>query len=65
VLGTCTVMVFDGRVTHSSTAEVGPGDALALIGTTVHVLPAGYGYDLESKRALLPGGEPAPERRTR
>jgi cyanophycinase len=61
VLGRRTTMVFDGRVTHSNTPDVDQDAPLALIGSTLHVLPAGYGFDLEAKRPILPGGELAPE----
>jgi cyanophycinase len=54
VHGTGVVMVFDGRVTHSNTARVGDHEPLALTDAKIHVLPAGYGFDLRSKRPIIP-----------
>lgn len=62
VLGRGVVMVFDGRVSHSSAAEAEAGDPLGLTDSTVHVLPAGYGFNLRTKRPVLPGGEELPGR---
>jgi cyanophycinase len=61
VVGRRTVMVFDGRVTHTNAADVGPDEAMALVGSTVHVLPAGYGFDLRQKQVILPDGSMAPQ----
>ena len=54
VLGRGVVMVFDGRVSHSNTASVGHDEPLALTDARVHVLPAGYGFNLKTKRPILP-----------
>lgn len=64
VLGRGVAMVFDGRVSHLNTAGAEGSDALAMTDVTVHVLPAGYGFDLETLRPILPsGGQPtAPPR---
>lgn len=57
VLGSGVVTVFNGRVTHTNAAMVGDAEPLALTDSLVHVLPHGYGFDLRTKRPLLPGGE--------
>jgi cyanophycinase len=62
VLGRRSVMVFDGRVSHTNAADVGDDEPMALVGSTVHVLPAGYGFDLQEKRVILPDGSMAPDR---
>lgn len=62
VLGENAVYVFDGRVTHSNAAEAGDQDTLALTDSVIHALPDGYGFDLRTKRPLLPSGEPIPKK---
>lgn len=57
VHGTGAVMVFDGRVTHSNAADVGDDEILAVTDSWVHVLPAGYGFNLQTMRPILPDGE--------
>ena len=54
VIGSGVVFVFDGRVTHSNAAVVAQDEPLALIDVRVHVLPAGYGFDLKAKRPIVP-----------
>ena len=61
VLGSGAAMVFDGRVSHSNAADVGDDEILAVTDSLLHVLPAGYGFDLKTKRPILPGGEELPE----
>lgn len=56
VLGRNTVMVFDGRVTHTNAAERGEEESLALTDSALHVLTEGYGFDIRTKRPLRPGG---------
>lgn len=56
VLGENAVMVFNGHVTHSSAPRAGDEDALALTDALVHVLPRGYGFDLDTHRPILPNG---------
>jgi cyanophycinase len=56
VLGEGVVTVYTGRITHTSAAEAGEDDTLALTDVVSHVLPDGYGYDLEAGRPLLPDG---------
>jgi len=54
VIGSGVVFVFDGRVTHSRAAPVPPDAPLALTDVKVHVLPAGYGLNLKTKRPIIP-----------
>lgn len=61
VIGRGVVMIFDGRVCHLNTAEVGDKSPLALTDITVHVLPAGYGFDLQDMRPIIPAQEPVPQ----
>lgn len=57
VIGNGAVFVFDGRVTHTNAPEVSDDEVLALTDSYLHVLPAGYGFDLETKRPILPNGK--------
>ncbi|CAN5838477.1 hypothetical protein BH23GEM6_BH23GEM6_09260 [soil metagenome] len=34
---------------------------MALVGSTVHVLSVGYGFDLRAKRVILPDGSITPQ----
>lgn len=61
VLGRRSVLVFDGRISHSNAADARPDEPMTLVGAKVHVLAAGYGFDLREKRVLLPDGRPAPD----
>jgi cyanophycinase len=54
VLGAGVVFVFDGRVTHTNAPQIKESDPLALTDAKVHVLPAGYGFNLKSKRPIIP-----------
>ncbi len=56
VLGENAVMVFNGHVTHSSAPRASDEDVLALTDALVHVLPRGYGFDLQAHRPILPDG---------
>jgi len=56
VLGRGVVFVFDGRVSHSNVAQVRQDEPLALIDSKVHVLPAGYGFSLKTRRPIIPKG---------
>jgi cyanophycinase len=56
VVGSGAVLVFDGRVTHTNAAEVDRDKVLALFDSKIHVLPAGYGFDLRRMRPMLPDG---------
>jgi cyanophycinase len=57
VLGENAVMVFNGHVTHSSAPKASDEDVLALTDALVHVLPRGYGFDLQTHRPILPNGD--------
>ena len=60
VLGENAVMVFNGHVTHSSAPRASDDDVLALTDALVHVLPRGYGFDLQTHRPLLRNGDTVP-----
>jgi cyanophycinase len=60
VIGEGAVMVFDGRVTHTNAADRGFTETLAVTDSMLHVLADGYGFDLETKRPILPGGRQIP-----
>ena len=60
VLGEGAVMVLGGRVTHTNAASAGDHDTLAITDSAVHILPAGYGFDLARGRPLLPDGSEIP-----
>jgi cyanophycinase len=54
VVGSQTVTIVDAnKCEHTNVSEAKPEQPLALTGITVHILPAGYGFDLEDRRALL------------
>jgi cyanophycinase len=57
VIGSGAVIVFDGRVTHSNAPDRGYSETLALTDSVLHVLAQGYGFNLETKRPILPKGE--------
>ena len=56
VIGRGAALVFDGRVTHSSAPEVADDEVITLTDSLVHVLAAGYGFDLAKKRPILRDG---------
>jgi cyanophycinase len=57
VIGRGNVMIFDGRVEHTNVANVEETEPLAMIGSTLHVLCAGYGLDLHAMEPTLPKPE--------
>lgn len=60
VLGTGAVTVLDGQtIEHSNASEAGAEEPLALTGVRLHILPAGYGFDLAQRRAFPPAPHPA------
>jgi cyanophycinase len=63
VLGNGAVFVFDGMVTHTSAPDAGDDDIIAITDSAMHVLPAGYGFDLQTKRPILPDGTRVPPRK--
>lgn len=55
VIGSGSVTVVDGRgVQFTNLRESAPEDIMVIIGLTVHVLKAGYGFDMQGRMALLP-----------
>jgi cyanophycinase len=60
VIGRGAVFVFDGRVTHSSAPNVSDDEVITLTDSLVHVLGAGYGFDLTRKRPILRDGTRIP-----
>ena len=62
VLGQGAAFVFDGAVTHSNAPEVYDDEVIALTDAMMHVLPADYGFDLRTKRPILPSKKQVPRR---
>jgi cyanophycinase len=60
VVGEGAVMVFNGRVTHTNAPDASDDQTLAITDSVIHTLPAGYGFNLRTKRPILPGGEEIP-----
>ena len=57
VIGSNAVTVVDGsRIDHSNVTETDFGRTLALTNVTMHVLPAGYGFDLKSRQSVIGKG---------
>ena len=53
VLGSNAVTVLDGSSMQSSNvSELKPNELLAIVGVTVHTLPAGYGFHLGRREVL-------------
>ena len=61
VIGRGVVMVFNGRVSHSNAPERREDEPISVTDSVVHVLTQGYGFDLETKRPLLPSGAEIPQ----
>jgi cyanophycinase len=60
VIGTGTVTIIDaGDITYTNLSELEKDDLLAICGVKIHVLPAGYRFDLQS-RALITDADPTP-----
>lgn len=54
VIGSQTVTIIDGRkVSHTNVSELVTGQPLALLGVNVHVIPAGYGFDLMTRLPII------------
>lgn len=64
VLGEGVVMVFNGRVTHTNAPDASDDQTLAITDAVIHTLPDGYGFDLRTKRPILPSGEEIPRTTT-
>lgn len=60
VLGEGVVMVFNGRVTHTNAPDAGDDQTLAITDAVIHTLPDGYGFNLRTKRPILPSGDEIP-----
>lgn len=60
VIGEGVVMVFNGRVTHTNAPDARDDETLAITDAALHTLPDGYGFNLRTKRPILPGGEEIP-----
>lgn len=57
VIGRGNVFVFDGRIRHSNVADVPADHPIAMTHSTLHVLAAGYGMDLQTMEPTLPEPE--------
>ncbi len=58
VVGSGTVTVIDGRkLTHSNVSEQESPHPVAVLGALIHVLAPGYGFDMDTRRPLLPEAE--------
>ncbi|HAX76248.1 MAG TPA: cyanophycinase [Cyanobacteria bacterium UBA11372] len=54
VIGAGSVTVVDeSEVTHSNADEVLKDEAMAICGARLHILPHGYGFDLEKRKPIL------------
>ena len=60
VLGQGVVMVFNGRVTHTNAPSTPDDETLAITDAVIHTLPNGYGFNLLTKRPILPEGKEIP-----
>lgn len=65
VVGDGVVMVFNGRVTHTNAPDASDDETLAITDSVIHTLPSGYGFNLRTKRPILPGGKEIPPTTTR
>lgn len=54
VIGSGTVTVVDGFSIEHTNISMAGNEPLALTGVSLHVLPAGYGFNLDTRRPLLP-----------
>lgn len=53
VLGTNAVTVIDGTtIENSNVSELKPDEILAITNVTLHVLPVGYGFDMEKRNVM-------------
>lgn len=53
IIGSNAVTIIDGKTIKSSNvSELKPDEILAITGVTVHVLPKGYGFDLNERKVL-------------
>lgn len=55
VVGNQTVTIVDGsQISHTNVSELKSDQPLGLLDARLHVIPAGYRYDLKSKRVIVP-----------
>ena len=53
VIGTNAVTIVDGKsIKSSNVSELKPDEILAITNVTLHVLPAGYGFNMENREVL-------------
>ena len=53
VIGSNSVTIIDGRnIKSSNVSELKPDENLAIANVTLHVLPAGYGFDMADREVL-------------
>jgi cyanophycinase len=57
VIGRGNVFIFAGRIDHTNVANVAENEAVATLGSTLHVLCHGYGMDLHAMEPTLPKPE--------
>lgn len=58
VLGSGAITVVDGRnISHTNVSELSPDEILAITDIKIHILPKGYGYDVEKNLTLLKKNE--------
>ncbi|EGO64148.1 cyanophycinase [Acetonema longum DSM 6540] len=54
VVGTQTVTIADGKqILHSNISESQPNDPLALTNVLLHILPAGFGFDIRRRQPFM------------
>jgi len=54
VIGSNAVTVLDGRnLSHTNVSELKPNETLALTDVVIHILPNGYGFDLNNRKPLI------------
>lgn len=55
--GDGAVFVVDGTVTHTNAPDVADDEVIAMTDSLLHVLPAGYCFDLKTKRPIVADGK--------
>lgn len=54
ILGSGAVTVVDGRnITYTNVSELSPDEILAITDIKIHILPKGYGYNLDNNLTIL------------
>lgn len=62
VIGSQSVTVVDGmHISHTNVSELAPQEPIALTDIVLHILPKGYGFDLNSRETLVAEDEQAKE----